>query len=215
MIEAALARLLHVANSRPPHTRREEFYALKDRLLKRYAVRDGYHIQEIKKECWGYLDTNGCDRSEGCRCYGSGFYDHFFVRLEVYRWRGYEFHRPVERRCRPTAAPDIVGYIEHRDRGKWPNESVLWLCLLSGEWKLLRQLAGSCWTTAPWWMIGLQIQRLTFWLRQHRPQRCCGCDRWSRATLRYPHRCGRCQRALRGPVFLWEFSEGEDDGIPF
>lgn len=200
MIEPVLARLLHVANSSPPHTRREKFYALKDRLLKRYAARDGYEIQEIKKECWGYLGSNGCDRSEGCRCYGSGFFDHFFVRLEVYRWRGYKFHRPVERRCRPTVAPHIVGYIEHRDHGKWANEAVLWLCLLAGEWKLLRQLlAGSCSPTVPWWMIGLQIQRATFWLHMWRVQRCSSCSRLSWGSRGHPHRCRPCYRAIWAP----------------
>ncbi len=213
MIESLLARLLHVANSSPPHTRRKEFYALKDRLLKRYAVRGGDEIQEIKKECWGYNNDHGCHKTTLCKCRGTGVFDHFFVRLEVYRWRGYKFHRPVERRCRPTAAPDIVGCVKHRDRGNWPAEAVLWLCLLAGEWNLLRRLLHvSCRPGAACWMAGLQIQRATFWLHMRRVRRCSSCDSWSWGSRGCPHRCRPCYRAIWARAVN---AEGEDDGIPF
>jgi len=196
-----LIRLLRLANSSPPVARREEFYALKDRLLRRYATRDGYHVQEIRKECWG-CEGSGSYGDRACsKCDGTGVFDHFFVRLEVYRWRGYTFHRPVERRCRPTAAPDIRGYVQHAQRGPWAAEATLWLCLLAGEWGLLsRLLVGSCRPCAPRRAIGLQLQRLCFWLHLRRIRRCAECERWSWGSRGCPRRCASCQRKLFCPA---------------
>ncbi len=213
MSERILARLLHLANSSPPICRRDEFYALKDRLLLRYAERlPKDQIQEIKKECWGRYQE-GCPGPSCRRCGGSGVWDLFCVRLAVYQWGRYRFHRPIERRCRLSAAPDIIGYVKHKDYGRKPREAVLWLYLLTGEWRLLRkQLIGSCIHGAAWWMVGLHVQRIVSWARQRAPKRCISCEK-VRFGKGYPHQCRTCWSEMfsRPKLAL----EGGDDDIPF
>lgn len=144
-----LATLLHYANARPPYFGRVEFYALKDRLLKRFAQRMGTHWQYVKKECWGpYSWGAGCYEQErlGCEgakcpnCLGDGIYSESWIELEVWRWGPYIFHRPVGQGWpnQHPEIPDIIGYIRHREvsDGRARNARFL-LYLLSGEWRLL------------------------------------------------------------------------------
>lgn len=214
--EGLLAYLLHLANSQPPTCHRKEFFGVKDRLLQRYATRlERDHVQEIKKECWG--DWNeGCAGWQCGRCDGTGIFDHFFVRLAVYEWSGYRFHRPVERRCQPSADPDIRGYIRHRDRGLASAESRLWLYLLTGEWSLLRRsLRASSYVLPGWWPM-LRLQKAVFTARMNIfPKRCIHCG-WPCWPKRHPpqHR-GCLHRRLQLRRALWSKAQDVDDEIPF
>ncbi len=208
-----ISRLLYLANADPPTVRRKEFYDLKERLLARYGTRVlPDHVQEIRKDCWG-PQQEGC-AGRGCRrCGGSGVWDHFFVRLERHRWGKYEFHRPAERRCRPSAAPDIRGYVRHREGGSRCREALLWLCLLVGEWRmLLRLMVASCYSN-PGRRPLCQLNRLTFWAWMKRPRRCADCARWALRPKGCPARCPACWRRLFGQPA--EAALGDSEELPF
>ena len=142
-----LAILLHYANARPPY-RRVEFYALKDRLLRRFARQAGTHWQCIRKKCWGPYGLDGgiygrigCQGAECPNCDGKGIYLERWIQLEVWQWGSYTFHHPIESYGWPDPhpeMPDIFGYIRHvgvsYERSK---KARLLLYLLSGAWRLL------------------------------------------------------------------------------
>ena len=183
MYQRILATLLHYANASPP-VNRTEFYALKDRLCRRYAEFRGHDIQEIRKECWGdqrdvYGDWGGC--GPNCRrCGGTGIFDVRWVRLERWHWFGYVFHRPDgDTRIKPDSV-QIHGRIEHPNYGRASNEAALWLYLLCGEWRLLwRALKGSRCCGWYWWPL-LNVQRVVMELAMLLHWRRCWCGR------RYP-----------------------------
>ena len=152
-----LARLLHLANAKPPEPR-EVLYALKDRLLTRHAVFVGHCWQELTYPCW----DGPCGR-----CGGTGIYRQRWVLLEAWRWGRWSFHRPVaSMEERPgTQVPMIQGRITHQDYGPWSWEACAWLYLLCGEWRAMERLLvhhswrtpgvwppmhGVCWGIARW-----------------------------------------------------------------
>lgn len=183
MYQRILATLLHYANSSPPWNIRH-FYALKHRLLKRYATFLGHDMQEIRKECWGpwndWDGPSGCPGASCRKCRGTGIYDIRWHRLERWWWLGYTFHVPSGSTIiRPkTTGPMIQGRIEHKDYGRLSGEAVLWLYLLCGEWWLLwKAMKSSCACGWYFWpMLNLQrvVMRLSMWLRWHR----CYCGKW-------------------------------------
>ena len=161
LYQRLLARLLHVANSKPPFDR-PAFYNLKSRLLRKYATFDGNDLQEIRKECWGYYGENGCTHNVKCKCGGTGIFDLFWVRLNRWKWCGYLFHEP---NGRTWITPNdgqvtIFGVIEHHDYGRASAEATLWLYLLCGEWKLFRSEMASCCRCGKYWWPLLNIQRV-------------------------------------------------------
>lgn len=201
MRQRILARLLHLANSGHPW-RRTEFYAIKERLLRRYATFRGHHMQEIRKECWGprlgwdeYGDPVRGKCGPTCRqCGGTGLFDIRWVRLERWRWGKFEFHIPAgDTRVRPAGHVDIVGRIEHRDYGRLSNEAVLWLYLLAGEWQEFRRVmvCGSC-CGRYWWPL-TNLQRIAMRLNMKLSWRRCWCGRmfptWGRGWCV----CKRCR----------------------
>ena len=146
--------LLHVANSSPPLLGREQFYAIKVRLLERYGRFVRNERQHIRKECWDC--ESGCYK---CNRYGvgGGVWDEFWVRLELWELGGYRFHTPRERtRVRPADWYDgsaIEGYIEHR-RFKYylPFECALWLFLIYDRptfWGVFGYSAQCSWKLTP------------------------------------------------------------------
>ena len=185
MRQRLLARLLHYANASPPMMR-AEFYALKERLLRKYGTLDGGDVQEIRKECWGPrawrdewgdYDYRGC--SKDCtRCGGTGVFDIRWVWLERWRWGKYVFHRPAGETRIPNDAPiTIRGRIQHPDYGRGSNEAALWLYLLCGEWRLLwRSIRGSCCCGRYWWPF-LNVQRVLFKVRMKLGRQKCWCGR--------------------------------------
>lgn len=159
-----LAFLLHRANAEPPMVGRREFYALKDRLLERYAARDGEDVQKIEKPCWGDPYGDACEGPSCWKCRGTGVFETVYVRLERHRWGRYVFHRPRDVSWDPRilGEPTIHGYVQHARYGKSSAEAALWLYILTGEWALLfRSLRGT--RRYGWWLWPLlNLQRLTF-----------------------------------------------------
>lgn len=163
--------LLHLANADPP-MHREAFYALKDRLCRRYGYFDGYDLQHLVQPCWG---AHG-ERDEGpaqshatCgRCGGTGIYRARWVRLERWQVGAFVFHRPVNSTDIPPQERQwgwgewgrevIEGPIHHPRHGRCHAEACLWLYLLCGEWRLWGQALTTEWTSGwyAWPMLVLQ-----------------------------------------------------------
>lgn len=174
-----LNTLLHYANSNLSILVKQDFYALKERLLDQYAKVDGYDIQEITKKCWGY-DDDGCPGITCRKCGGTGIFDRFWVLLQRYRWGKYIFHSPASNRTRikPCHPVTIHGYVTHKSRGTISNESVLWLFLLCGEWDSLWNLMRGSMKRCGWYLWPLSnIQRIAFYARIYlRLKHCYYCD---------------------------------------
>lgn len=136
-----IAFLLHHANrAAKNYPYLNEFYAIKDRLLKN-AAHDGYDIQHIRgKRCHSCDGTGVHEKysmyppykvydTEGCwRCNGTGYYKHpQWICLQRVKFGGYIFHRPLKREYsvrnpwkedvmgwEVSSRPVIEGYIKHR-----------------------------------------------------------------------------------------------------
>lgn len=215
--------LLHWANSDPPAFRKDEFYALKARLLRRLGTHVQDREQHIVKPCWGErsydsemeYDYKGC--GPHCRrCGGTGKYDEFWVTLEEWDLAGYHFHLPVggKRRLPRVANGEwIEGFISHPRNPQRCREALLWLCLLYDPVQFARRLASGYNCTCRWWPL-LNLQRAVTKLvmganavrqafRRWGWDDCwdCGVEFW-----RWPWNkrlvCGKCHRAGK-------------DGMPF
>lgn len=169
--------LLHLANSSPPGIYRQEFYALKQRLLEKHGEPDGYDTQEIVKECWGHWSATeygvhiGCSRSPSCRCGGTGIFSRRIIGLERWCWGRFNFHRPIDRI--PNALITIRGRIQHRKYGRVSNEATLWLYLLCGEFRLLaRHMSATC-SLGAYCFPMLLLNRAWFWVAHHINRREC------------------------------------------
>jgi hypothetical protein len=81
-----------LANSNPTR----DFYAFKDRFLKRYATPDGYDLQKVDQFCWG-CDGSGmfAPRRPCWRCDGSGIHKTNEHWLQRYDLAGAIYHKPV------------------------------------------------------------------------------------------------------------------------
>lgn len=210
LYQRLLARLLHYANAGPPWPR-EAFYAVKERLLRRYGRLVDWQWQEIRKECWGpwgewYGERAGCLGEKCPRCGGTGIFDIRWVLLERWEWCGYVFYRPVPGRdqwTQPELPVTIFGRIEHRDYGLASREAALWLFLLTGHWRLLGTTLGASCSCSPgcWPMLRLQwlVMHLGLWLRWQK----CSCGRWFPTWGSGRMVCRRCRRPTR------------EDEIPF
>lgn len=157
------SRLLHIANSSPPH-RKMEFYALKERLLRAYGTLLGYDCQHVEKECWTcegtgvykewvyYKGQEVLAKREPCRRCNDGVYSEFWVLLEAWKWGPYEFHTPIDRSYSPKwwdAGPDgqptrrrIEGYIRHRHPGGHLGKEAAYRLYLRFEPRLFLQSLG-------------------------------------------------------------------------
>lgn len=200
------AWLLHLANQDPPAGTRQEFYALKHRLLQRHARFDGHQIQEISKPCYGPRKWNhgygeyeydGCPGETCPRCSGTGVFDIRWIRLERWTWGRYTFHVPSgDTRTIPSPYPprDLIrGRIEHQANHQRSREALLWLYLVTGQlgtwW---RECSGYSCTCRLYPMLNLQrvVAKLRARLSRHR----CFCGRrfWTWGSGRCI--CPRCRR---------------------
>lgn len=183
-----IARLLHICNTNPwcLNHDKETFYALKQRLLEKHGVPDGYDVQKIEgKPCWS------CDGSgtfyhysgppEMCfKCYGSGWFKHpVWVTLKRYRFGRYVFHTPEDRSYQKPD-PDvtnIIGYVRHADYSwrtvQWAAISLTLLCERRFFWPLL-------WD---------ELRRI--WIVRVSLRRCIDCERHTWST---GWRCRPCER---------------------
>jgi sulfatase maturation enzyme AslB (radical SAM superfamily) len=108
-----LAAVLARANSCPPMNFRQEFYAIKQHILKMFGRIVGEDIQRIERRCWNYYCDDDCDR-----CGGTGIYSCSYYRLERWELSGRIFHRPAERILSKPVHWNIDGKIEHK---RWLN----------------------------------------------------------------------------------------------
>jgi hypothetical protein len=152
-----LSWLLRHANAHPPATRSKEFYALKDRLLRRYAAHVGSDVQRIAAPCWGRY-PGPCEGDRCPRCGGTGVYAERFIALERWNFAGRIFHRPVG----PARSREVTieGRIEHRGVAyRTAQEAALWLALLCDRrlfWGLLSREGRPCgWQWRP--MLALRV----------------------------------------------------------
>lgn len=147
-----IARLLHLANARPPFMCRERFYSLKDRLLKRWGTREGYDLQRIDYACWGYGDA-GCTGMTCTKCGGTGIYDVRKTYLDRWTFGGFPFHTISDAQYRQhVEPPTITGRIKHTDYGRWSDEAALWLFLIFDRqsfWKLMTACKPYAWQWLP------------------------------------------------------------------
>lgn len=159
MLKRLTSWLLYYANSDPPPMARQEFYALKTRLLQRYGMADGTDIQWIVKHCWN-CEARGRKDPYCWKCGGSGVYEQFWVVLVRWNLGGRVFHVPGPRRHgKPPVeyAVNIHGYVQHAWHGKVSREAQLWLALLFDRPLFWRLLTSSCYCGWSWWpMLVLQ-----------------------------------------------------------
>lgn len=130
-----LAILLHYANRKPPITRKQEFYAVKTKILTKYGQKTGNDIQHIHKECYSCFGTGNFNMFEECwKCNGTGVYDQFWTLLAKYKFCGYEFHQPVAKFFENPGYRTfgkIEGYINHKPPKYYlAEECAFWLFLL-------------------------------------------------------------------------------------
>jgi len=180
-----IGRLLHIANSYPNAVDKERFYAMKERILKRYGEPDGSDVQHIPgKECWSCGGTGVLWEPGGCyKCMGDGWFKRpVWIVLNRFRLGRFTFHVPRERSYEEPIpnVTRITGYVTHPDYGYRKTE---WACIALGlifdrslGWK------GLC---EKW-----DQQR---WLRGIR-RRCVDCNRHTWYWRKW--RCNHCQRLV-------------------
>lgn len=178
MKRAVIARLLHLANSSPPAVGRTEFYALKERLCRRYGRMEGYDLQHIVKSCWD------CDGRKGCwRCGGSGVYSQVWVYLERWRIGGYVFHKPIIRHyTKPETLGSVTfnGYVQHADYGWRSREAMLWLAFFYDRNLWLTLLRGSSpgrWVWMPMLVVNRIVFKLSLFLTNSGNRKCIHCGK--------------------------------------
>lgn len=210
-----LAALLWRANaiaSRLDDYEKHAFYAIKDRILTRWADAESLmDVQKIVRECRGCYGTGewrgySGRRSEPCqRCNGTGVYRTDYFGLARYNLAGRVFHRPVRKwtELPPDTAVTIDGHVKHTHPGRAGWESLLWLALLFNR-RLFRHLmrdgdAPRRWTLMPLTNVHQTVQA---W----RERWCRLCDAY--AEWRLGGRCAYCRkRTVAGEVC--------DECIPF
>lgn len=203
--QSIVATLLHYANSSPPWLWRNEFFRLKDQLLRKYGTFLGTSIQEIRKPCWGpwfwtewgYEPTK-CLGEKCPRCGGTGNFDVRWVRLLKWEWCGFVFFVPAgDTRIKPEREPDIGGRIEHANYGLVSDEAALWLLILCREWKLFRRvMTSSChrgWQEYPL-LSAQQVMFRSYWFWKRRQ---CPCGRWFFTWDEGHRRCPKCRVNLQ------------------
>lgn len=123
-----IARLLWLANCEPWWAIKHRFYAMKQRIVERWGVRDGLDYQEIVKPCWSCEGTGGLWEPGGCyKCQGDGIYARFWVALERWQLAGYVFHRPLGRVDRRPEHVEFHGYIRHGKKTNRNDAAMMWL----------------------------------------------------------------------------------------
>lgn len=207
-----LSALLHRANAIATNQDQDikhPFYAVKNRILLRYAEADGVmDVQRIVLKCYNCygLGVWGAYRRDGgypCRkCNGTGVYRTDYFGLARYNLAGRVFHRPVREwnSLPPDTAVTIEGRIQHPYPGASGWESILWLALIFNRRLFMRMLADADaprrWT---WWPLTNLHQTWQAWIGRRRRfglwlentfhwkcTRCLHCRRWHRNDYHCP-----------------------------
>lgn len=221
MKQHILSRLLWLANGRPPSIGRERFYAVKKRLLERYATRTGVDLQEITKTCFR---CEGDDDPQCRRCGGTGIYDQYWFELHRWQWGRHCFHSPgVRRYTKPDGEVQIRGRIEHKERpGRWPEEAALWLALMYDR-RLWWMLVTACWHTGWTWLPMLNLRWLLTTIKHEsvriRGGRCRQCNRWfTRVFDNHRAFSTSCRRCRKPKISLEDNNDSgdyTDEDLPF
>ena len=176
-----LGWLMHVANA--SRAQGDDWYSLKNELLARYGVADGYDTQRIEATCHDCL-------GHGCRRCSNGV--HHITRTMLNRWtlQGYHFHTlgrtkltEDELEVLRAANPLHTHYTTHVQHGpgineKASREAFLWLVLLiKGPLAMLRQMTKMSYCYPNAWPL-LNLNRLVFDVRCF----------WVQNTRLFPHR---------------------------
>lgn len=206
MIIALVAWLLHRANASPPVNDREQFYALKDQILRRYGQQVGEDLQHIVKPCW----TGPC-----ARCGLTGIWDEFYVRLERWQLGRSVFHRPIQRLSATFRPVTIEGTIRHPAYGALATECALWLALVFDRplfWRiLLHRPWSSGWSPYPLVLVEEILHALRGLWTRHGMRRCGACGRRFLGLGR-PWAATRCRRCEH----VWAVTQQRlADDIPF
>lgn len=163
MIQKLLGVLVHHANR---EYRSREWYAVKNRILRRWGVPDGYDVQYFEgKKCYTcggtgvYKGFYERDYYDDCRnCYGGWYKLPTWVILERVRLGAYVFHQPLKavHSAKVVDVPvtgRIDGYVEHTRSG-WGAEAAFVLYQVydcRGYWQRWRKTVGRGWRCA-WWL---------------------------------------------------------------
>lgn len=142
-----VGELLFLANSRPPIWK-QEFYELKDKIIKRYGTPAGFDVQHIRKECYECEGTGKIlktvmlygepwlGKGASCwKCNETGVYTEFWTHLLRFRVGRRLFHQPEKKYCSDPEMnlqrPMIEGYVEHKTPKYYLNaEAFYWLALI-------------------------------------------------------------------------------------
>jgi hypothetical protein len=200
-----LSYLLWLANSKPPMTNRDGFYAMKSRLLRRYGTRDGTDLQEIPgKPCFNCNGTGltlGGYRAWTCRkCDGTGDYRAgFWCQLERWRLGGRVFHIPGPRLYkRPDGLVSFTGYVQHSAYVSYSaaTEAAMWLALAFDRplfRKMFRASKPAYWSWLPLHNLQRVVNTVAWPMRSWLAQCSCGRRLWRRGGWCI---CRRCEHRL-------------------
>lgn len=96
MNERKIFEVMRIANAGPAVGLRQEFFTIKEHLLKTFVPNPTPAWQRIIKPCWG---TNGlpCQGQQWCRCGGTGRFEDRYVIHMAYEWYGHKFLVPNRR----------------------------------------------------------------------------------------------------------------------
>ncbi len=154
--------LLHNANAEPPFGQKQEFYALKERILRIFGTCASEQVNlftgELEpiiqyqhfpaKECWHctrprHWFCGDCDDfGKCCRCDGTGEYlPECWVELLEYQLGRFRFHKPRNKVYAQPAHVEFEGKIRHEVKPQYlAYECYLWLCLLFDQRQFFRAL---------------------------------------------------------------------------
>ena len=142
-----IAWLLYHANRNPS----QDFYVVKEKILKRHGKPVRLEYQHIKKQCW---TCNGSgiypyrSFTKTClNCGGTGIYREFWSQLRVYKINQYEFHIPCKGGIffkKPDGIGNFInGYIRHKSEPyRLSQEAKLWLFMIFGRELFWRSYSG-------------------------------------------------------------------------
>lgn len=138
MKQLILSTLLHYANRNVLHIYRNEFYEIKDNLLKKYGKYILNELQHIKKKCYncdgtGIFKCNWKPNEMCWSCGGSGIYSEFWVLLKKYNFGSYYFHIPVTKYYNEKYLPEKIkeqNIIEGLIRKELPKYNLGLECML-------------------------------------------------------------------------------------
>lgn len=197
---------LYNANALPAsYLQRTEFYALKDRILRRFGNCDSNQMNLFTgeyepviqyqhfpaKECWHCTGYNSAwnsyrcdvcnDRENCCRCDGTGIYlPECWVELITYRLGRYQFHKPRHRVYENPGRTDIEGKIYHGMRPyELPQECYFWLLLFFWPGQFCRSIGYYADYTFRWNRPMVMLSTIVQALRS---------DQWRLVKPLLPHR---------------------------